>query len=123
MAQYDPGMVNQTGPGLPSWQWNSFSLTWSGPVQRNQTVQFIFTGPRANLTLAILRVLLMVLLVLGLFEIRFRKGEGMVLPKWRLAGIGPLLLTLLAGSAPGPLRRNSFPGDVRGTAAAAAETG
>jgi len=100
VAQYDPSMVNQTGPGLPSWQWNSFSLTWSGPVQSNQTVQFLFAGPKANLTLAILRVLLMVLLVLGLLDIRFRKGGGLVLPKWRPLVIAPLLLTLLAVPLP-----------------------
>lgn len=107
VAQYDPSMVNQTGPGLPDWQWNSFSLTWSGPVQRNQTVQFIFTGPRVNLALAVVRVLLMVLLVLGLFDIRFRKGEGMVLPKWRLSGMALLLLSLLA--VPLPARSGEIP--------------
>lgn len=96
VAQYDPSLVNQTGPGLPGWQWNSFSLTWSGPVQRDQTVQFLFTGPTTNLVLAILRVLLMILLILGLFGIHFRKGEGIVLPKWRIALMAPLLLTLLA---------------------------
>jgi hypothetical protein len=107
VAQYDPSMVNQTGPGLPNWQWNSFSLTWSGPVQRNQTVRFIFTGPRANLILAVVRVLLMVLLVLGLLDVRFRKGEGMVLPKWRLSGVALLLFALLA--VPLPARSGEIP--------------
>ncbi|MHB8808407.1 MAG: hypothetical protein ACYC9M_00135 [Desulfobulbaceae bacterium] len=106
VAQYDPSMVNQTGPGLPSWQWNSFSLTWSGPVQRDQTVQFLLTGPTTNLVLAVLRVVLMILLLLGLFGIRFRKGEGLVLPKWPLALMLPLFLALPAS----PLQ--SFAGEI-----------
>ncbi|MHB8790297.1 MAG: hypothetical protein ACYDBT_10500 [Desulfobulbaceae bacterium] len=107
VAQYDPSMVNQTGPGLPGWQWNSFSLTWSGPVQRSQDIRFLFTGPTTNLVLAILRVVLMVLLLLGLFDIRFRKGEGMILPKWSLAALAPLLLALLA--VPPPARAGEIP--------------
>ena len=35
VAQYDPAMVNQTGPGLPSWQWNSipFQVDLPGNLQ------------------------------------------------------------------------------------------
>ena len=101
VAQYDPSMVNQTGPGLPAWQWNTFALGWSGPVQRHQTVRFLFTGPKVNLALAVLRVVLMALLILGLFDIRFRKGQGLVWPKWGAALLAPLLLTLLATPVPG----------------------
>ncbi|MHB1349402.1 MAG: hypothetical protein ACYCYR_05985 [Desulfobulbaceae bacterium] len=97
--QYDPTMINQTGPGLPDWQWNSYSLTWSGPVQRDQTIRLFFTGPTTNLALAILRVLLMTLLALGLFAVRFRRGQGLTMPKWPLVA---MLLTLAAVMAHPP---------------------
>lgn len=37
-SRYAPNAIVQVGPGVPSWQWNSYRLHWSGPVEANQTM-------------------------------------------------------------------------------------
>ncbi len=39
--RYAANATVQTGPGLPSWQWNSYRLAWSGPVDAGQTLTLI----------------------------------------------------------------------------------
>jgi hypothetical protein len=63
-ARIDPQAIVQTGPGLPSWQWNSYSLTWNGPVSASHSMRLFLLPPWADLLLSILRVLGLV--VLGL---------------------------------------------------------
>ncbi len=92
VPQYDPKMIQQTGPGLPAWQWNTVALNWSGPVQRDQQIQLTLIGPTTNLVLAVLRVALMVLLVLGILQIHWRSGTGWSWPNWRGRLLGLLLL-------------------------------
>ncbi len=40
-ARYAPNAIVQAGPGIPSWQWNSYSLRWSGPVDPEQEMRLI----------------------------------------------------------------------------------
>ena len=40
-SRYAPNAVVQAGPGVPSWQWNSYRLSWSGPVDADQTMRLI----------------------------------------------------------------------------------
>ena len=40
-SRYAPNAVVQAGPGVPSWEWNSYRLSWSGPVDAAQTMQLI----------------------------------------------------------------------------------
>lgn len=54
----DPHAVIQTGAGVPSWSWESHTLTWSGPVAPDQRMRLWLLSPFANLLLALLRVLL-----------------------------------------------------------------
>ncbi|MGQ0429482.1 MAG: hypothetical protein ACT4UQ_06095 [Gammaproteobacteria bacterium] len=44
IQRYAPGTLLQTGPGIPDWRYNSYAFSWSGPVDRDQTVQFIYAG-------------------------------------------------------------------------------
>jgi hypothetical protein len=37
--------VLQTGPGIPGWNYNNYSYSWSGPVAADETVRFIYIGP------------------------------------------------------------------------------
>jgi hypothetical protein len=60
--QQDPKAVVQTGPGVPNWRWNNWRLGWSGPVDKSQHIELYLLGPKTNLILSILRVLLLVLL-------------------------------------------------------------
>jgi len=44
-SRYAPNAIVQAGPGIPSWRWNTYSLTWSGPVDAEQTMR-LFVLPR-----------------------------------------------------------------------------
>jgi hypothetical protein len=54
--EQDPKAVLQTGPGVPTWSWRSYSLTWSGPVRRDQTMRLFLASPGANRLLTLLRL-------------------------------------------------------------------
>ena len=95
--QYDPKMLQQTGPGLPAWQWTAIPMQWSGPVERNQQITLTLIGPKTNLVLAFLRVLLMGLLAAGMFNISWRPGKGWTLPVWKTLLVLPFLLGFLPG--------------------------
>ena len=56
-ARVDPQAVVQTGPGLPSWQWNRYSLIWNGPVSASHQMRLFLLPPWADFLLSILRVL------------------------------------------------------------------
>ncbi|MBR9857092.1 MAG: hypothetical protein GYB38_05220 [Gammaproteobacteria bacterium] len=99
LTQIDPNARVQTGPGLPSWQWNSIELSWNGPVQRDQQIQLVLLPPTANLLLNLLRVVLVGLLVLRMAGINFQRGRGLYLQQGLLSAWMPigLLLPLLFG--------------------------
>ncbi|MBE0500766.1 MAG: hypothetical protein IBX47_04920 [Desulfuromonadales bacterium] len=80
IAQYDPSMINQTGPGIPAWQWNSVEMGWSGPVKRNQQIGLTLIGPKINLALAFARVALMILLALGIIGVKWKSGKRFNFP-------------------------------------------
>lgn len=44
-ARYAPNAIVQAGPGRPSWRWNNYRLTWSGPVDAERTLR-LFVMPR-----------------------------------------------------------------------------
>lgn len=90
LAQQRPGTKVQTGPGLPRWEWNSYSLTWNGPVKKDQSLTFIIFSPWANLLLAFVRVFLLCLLILCVLEIGRDAWKKMLRPKMAM-----LLLPLL----------------------------
>lgn len=100
VPQYDPKRIQQTGPGIPAWEWNRVAMNWSGPVQREQQIRLTLIGPRTNLLLAWARVLLMGLLALGMLNISWRRGKGWVLPEWKTLLLLPLLLGSFYGPAP-----------------------
>jgi hypothetical protein len=45
VTRYVPGALVQTGPGLPDWAWRRYSLSFSGPVEAEQTYRMIIAGP------------------------------------------------------------------------------
>jgi hypothetical protein len=107
VAQYDPEMQLQTGPGLPTWQWNTIALSWSGPVRAEQRISLLLLGPAANLALAAARVLLLIVLTLGLLRVGYSRGSGWRLHQTRqlfLLGLLPILLAL-----PAPAKAATFP--------------
>lgn len=109
VSQYDPKMIQQTGPGLPQWQWNSISLNWSGPVQRDQRLSLTLVGPTTNLVLACTRILLMGLLAAGLMNMTWKPRQGWTFPNWRTFFLLPFTLLLLCAISPSPTRAESIP--------------
>ncbi|MFH0997074.1 MAG: hypothetical protein V1844_16500 [Pseudomonadota bacterium] len=71
----DPQALIQTGPGLPTWTWRSFTLRWNGPVDKDQTLRLWLISPEFNLLLAIIRVILLVVLAGGLCAMRSVGGN------------------------------------------------
>ncbi len=102
VPQYDPTMIQQTGPGLPAWRWNQVAMSWSGPVQRDQQLRLTLIGPKINLALAVTRIALLGLLALGLLHVAYQRGQGWSLPSWKSAFLLLPLLGVLAGGLSGP---------------------
>jgi hypothetical protein len=102
--EIDPNAITQTGPGLPRWSWNRFSLNWKGPVPMGQDVTLILLSPAVNLGLSLLRVALLAglgaLLLLGSWP----------WPSWRPRDGQALVLALLVIAAAPRARAAEFPG-------------
>ena len=44
-AVYSEESIRQTGPGTPTWDWDSAELTWYGPVKQDQQMSLILMPP------------------------------------------------------------------------------
>lgn len=97
VQDYDPNALVQTGPGLPAWTWRQVNLSWNGPVQRAEHMYLMLLGPRTNLVLTVVRVVLLALTVLMLLRPPRLRGNWW----WRTAAAGTaaLLVGLLGGRA------------------------
>jgi hypothetical protein len=102
VMQYDPKALTQTGPGLPQWQpFETIPFSWSGPVTSDQRISFTLIGPKTNLVLSFIRVLLIILLALGMFGIGYRRGKGLQLPDLKSLVMFPLLVFVLLSPCTG----------------------
>lgn len=90
VAQYDPRMLNQTGPGLPDWQWHSIHMR-TGPTEPGQTLTLILTGPVINRLLAFVRVALLILLGFTILGATYNRRSG-----WSAPGLRKLAIHLAA---------------------------
>jgi hypothetical protein len=75
---YDPGIVVQTGPGLPgwSWGWGEATLAFNGPVARDHELRLWLVPPAVNLLLSLARVALLGGLAFLLLRRPLRLGGG-----------------------------------------------
>ncbi len=64
----DPSALIPTGPGLPTWRWQTVTLRWRGPVQSAQELRLWLVPPLGNFVLAWLRVGLVALFVFFLLR-------------------------------------------------------
>lgn len=97
---YDPNQKIQVGPGLPSWQWNSVSLRWSGPVLPEEKTRIFLITPQLNRLSLLLSIILPALL--GFFLLRqfqLRAPDLSVL-KLKQALTSTLLLMVFIGVTP-----------------------
>jgi hypothetical protein len=73
--EIDPSAVVQTGPGLPSWNFRQYSLSWTGPVQKDQRIQLWLLPPQLMRAWSLASVLFSGLLLLALVRAVRRKGR------------------------------------------------
>ncbi len=104
-SRYAPNAIVQAGPGIPSWRWNSYALSWSGPVDAEQTMRLVVI-PRWLVSMMRVAGALLLLLFAGFLaaEIFNRKWElpgGLTLGKSQPASvIAVVLLTGLLAASP-----------------------
>jgi hypothetical protein len=70
--RYAPGTVVQTGPGKPSWNYNSYPYSWSGPVVADETVRFIIATPFWMFVWRMTGVLLLAGIIVGVARMSFK---------------------------------------------------
>ncbi|MGH7803390.1 MAG: hypothetical protein ACREQJ_03510, partial [Candidatus Binatia bacterium] len=103
LTAVDPNAKITTGPGLPRWNWLPVSLSWRGPVERNQRLCLYLLSPGVNLFLAFARVALLCALLYCVLRVRASlaiRGPGAV------ASAAVLLAAVLA---PAPASAAEFP--------------
>lgn len=115
VLEQDPEAVVQTGPGMPSWRWRSWSLRWNGPVDREHELRLWLVPPFANRALSLLRVLLVALFAFALV----RKGLAAIPsgeakpPAAASAGAALFLCAMLPGIARAQLPDADLLGQLR----------
>jgi hypothetical protein len=96
--QQDPEATVQMGPGVPRWQWRTWELHWTGPVDKGHELRLYLLTPWQNRALALLRVVLLAALLAVLLRRatpgRDRPGRGA--PGPGATSAGPLAAALLA---------------------------
>lgn len=78
-SRYAPNAIVQAGPGIPSWRWNTYSLSWSGPVDMQQTMRLVVM-PRWFVSLMRVVAVTLLLMFAGLL------AAEMLHRKWQLPG-------------------------------------
>lgn len=53
----DPEAAVQTGPGVPTWRFRTWYLSWSGPVDRSHTVKLYLLTPTWHRVVCVARIL------------------------------------------------------------------
>jgi len=107
---YDPGAVVQTGPGLPTWDWDTASLTFNAPVRQDQDLQLWLAPPSVNLALSLARAALLIALALSILRRPMRLQGGWHAPRPLLGGaanravLGLLFVASWAATASGVAR-------------------
>ena len=78
-SRYAPNAIVQAGQGIPSWRWNTYSLTWNGPVDAEQAMRLVILPRWLVSTLRFVEVILL-LLFAGIVAAEILKRQ------WRLPG-------------------------------------
>ena len=94
-SRYAPNAIVQAGPGIPSWRWNTYQLSWSGPVDAEQSMRLVVM-PRWLVSLMRVIAVALLLLFTGLLaaEILDRKWK---LPGGRTLGTSHAASTVAVG--------------------------
>lgn len=66
----DPSAVVQTGFGVPTWSWSSYTLAFDGPVSRDHRIDLLLSPPWMTRVIALLRALLALTLLAFVAKLR-----------------------------------------------------
>ncbi|UOG91014.1 MAG: hypothetical protein L3K52_12485 [Candidatus Thiothrix sulfatifontis] len=80
LREIDPNSMIQTGPGLPTWQWNQVRLEWSGVIQPDERMGLWLISPVAHSLLKVLGVIIMLILAARLALV-----SGKLMALWQAA--------------------------------------
>jgi hypothetical protein len=83
LDRYAPDAMLQTGPGTPNWQFLTYRLNWSGPVDPAQTVRLTIVSPFWLSLWRVLGIVLSALLVLALIRLSYGAPKTWTLPNPR----------------------------------------
>jgi hypothetical protein len=104
LADIDPTLKVQTGPGLPGWRWNRHALTWQGPVQSAQGLSLVLLPPAGT---AVLRLGGLALMLATLWALAAGLPGGRRPPRWLQPSAGAaqgiavvVLASFFGGSLP-----------------------
>jgi hypothetical protein len=115
VQRYAAGTVLQAGPGIPAWRYNSYNYYWSGPVEADDTVRFIYVGPVVLFFWRLIGVIALAALFAWLALLSYGKKLSLPgLPKAiaagaPLAGLLSLGLLVLSLGASSPVRAGEAP--------------
>ena len=107
--RYAPNAIVQVGPGRPAWQWNSYRLSWSGPVEADRSMRLLIMPRWLMTVLRIIEVLLLgaliATIVLDVLNRRppWLRGNGRPNADGSASVVGAaafLVAALLLGSSP-----------------------
>lgn len=62
LRDIDPNSMIQTGPGLPTWQWQQVQLEWSGVIQPDERMGLWLLSPLVHSLLKVLGVVMLLVL-------------------------------------------------------------
>jgi hypothetical protein len=96
-VEVDPQAAVQTGPGLPRWTWNTHTLVWSGPVQRDQTLSLTLISPSVTFAVGWLRAALVGLLAVCVLGLLKRRGAVPSAPSGPSVPSTPAVAALVLG--------------------------
>jgi hypothetical protein len=106
LQRYASNTVVQAGYGEPGWTWSRYELSWSGPVQADQTVRLVVSPPWLTRLTRVAVVLLLALVILRLARDARRGGH----PPTRAARHAPTpILAAAALCLPGVLAAQTLP--------------
>ncbi|MDH3304771.1 MAG: hypothetical protein OEM50_03820 [Gammaproteobacteria bacterium] len=99
-VRYAPNAIVQAGPGIPSWQWNTYALSWSGPVDAEQSMRLVVLPRWLVSTLRVVEVALLLLFAAALaaeiLNKRWALPGGITLGQNQAARV--LVVAMLAGT-------------------------
>jgi len=110
VQRYAAGTVLQAGPGIPGWHYNSYSYYWSGPVNAEDTVRFVYVGPVVMFFWRLIGVIALAALFAWLAMLSYGKTPRLPgMPRKAVAAMPALLALAMAFGTSHEARADAAP--------------